>query len=105
MLPNDGPPIPTIQITLADGTRIVQDEVKNIPGSPGNPWSEKWISAKARELMSPVLGASRTDKLIDRCLHIEDVKNILELRPLIQVKHVAGATPRLSKWPTKSLAY
>lgn len=98
------PGTPVIQITLADGTRIIQEEVKDVPGSAGRPYTAAWVSAKARELMSPVLGENRTDKLIDRLLHIEDVKNVLELRPFLQVKYAANAKPRLSRWPENSMA-
>jgi hypothetical protein len=40
--------------------------------------------AKARELMTPVLGSAKTGKLIDRVLGLENVKDIRELRPLLQ---------------------
>jgi hypothetical protein len=42
------------------------------------------VVAKARELMSPVLGASVAGKLIDRLLDVENMKNVRELRGLIQ---------------------
>jgi hypothetical protein len=42
------------------------------------------VVAKARSLMGPVLGAATTAKLIDRLLDIESIKNIRELRPLLQ---------------------
>jgi hypothetical protein len=34
--------------------------------------------------MTPVLGAAKTTKLIDRVLGLDNVKNIRELRPLLQ---------------------
>jgi hypothetical protein len=42
------------------------------------------IIAKARDLMTPVLGAGNCQKLIDRVFEIEKVKNVVELRPLLQ---------------------
>ena len=42
------------------------------------------VIAKARELMAPVLGATTTAKLIERVMDIENVKDIRELRPLLQ---------------------
>jgi hypothetical protein len=42
------------------------------------------VVAKARELMSPVLGAVTCSKLIERVLALDTVKDIRELRPLLQ---------------------
>jgi len=42
------------------------------------------VVAKARELMAPVLGASNAGNIIDKLLGLENLKNILELRPLLQ---------------------
>ena len=42
------------------------------------------IIAKARDLTTPVLGAAVTGKLIDKVFSLESVKNVRELRPLIQ---------------------
>jgi 2-methylcitrate dehydratase PrpD len=88
-----------IQITLADGRRITQDSITTgIAGTASNPWTREWMVAKARDLMTPVLGAGRTEQLIDRVLKLEQTRNILELRPLLQPDSVSGQ-PRLSQWP------
>jgi hypothetical protein len=42
------------------------------------------VIAKARGLMAPVLGASISTKLIDRLLDIDKLKDVRELRPLLQ---------------------
>jgi hypothetical protein len=42
------------------------------------------VIAKARDLITPVLGASTGAKLIERVLDLENVKNVRELRPLLQ---------------------
>jgi hypothetical protein len=42
------------------------------------------IVAKARDLMTPVLGAAKCSRLIERTLDLENVKNVRELRPLLQ---------------------
>ena len=42
------------------------------------------VVSKARELMTPVIGASGSGKLIERILDVENMKNIRELRTLIQ---------------------
>jgi hypothetical protein len=42
------------------------------------------VVSKARGLMAPVLGAAVTTKLINRVLDIENIRDIRELRPLLQ---------------------
>ena len=42
------------------------------------------VVAKARDLMTPVLGAGKTGKLIEEVLTLEAVKDVRELRPLLQ---------------------
>ena len=39
---------------------------------------------KARDLITPVVGSATSAKLIDKVFDIENVKSILELRPLLQ---------------------
>lgn len=41
------------------------------------------VSAKARDLMAPVLGAARTEQLIGRINRLETLDDIRQLRPLI----------------------
>jgi 2-methylcitrate dehydratase PrpD len=72
-----------VEIELIDGTHLTE-RVENARGTPDNPMTEEEIVAKARGLMTPVLGAAKVTKLIDRLLNIESVKNIRELRPLLQ---------------------
>jgi hypothetical protein len=43
------------------------------------------VVQKARDLMAPVLGAANAARLIDKMLGLENVKNIRELRPLLQL--------------------
>jgi hypothetical protein len=40
--------------------------------------------AKSNELMEPVLGAQTCANLVERVLGIESVKDIRELRPILQ---------------------
>jgi hypothetical protein len=42
------------------------------------------VIAKARDLITPVLGAATFHKLIDKVFDIENAKSVLELRPLLQ---------------------
>ena len=74
---------PLLTIVLADGKRLTQD-VGAVLGTAGNPMTRAQIVAKARELMTPVIGGSNTTKLIDRSLALEGIKSIRELRGLLQ---------------------
>ena len=81
--PEDPAAPPLLTIVLADGTRLSED-VKAVLGTAENPMTRDQVVAKARELMTPVLGASATAKLIERTLDLENVKSIRDLRPLLQ---------------------
>src|ERR1700692_266730 len=72
-----------VGIELTDGHNL-SERVENARGTPENPMTRDEVVAKARGLMTPVLGAATATKLIDRLLDIESVKNIRELRPLLQ---------------------
>jgi 2-methylcitrate dehydratase PrpD len=72
-----------VDLTLKDGTHL-SERVDNARGTPENPMTREEIVAKARELMTPVLGAGKCSKLIERTLDLENVKNVRELRPLLQ---------------------
>jgi 2-methylcitrate dehydratase PrpD len=72
-----------VEIELTDGTRL-SERVENARGTPENPMTREEIVAKACSLMTPVLGATTCTKLIDRLLEIESIKNIRDLRPLLQ---------------------
>jgi ribosomal protein L29 len=57
----------------------------NVRGTGSNPMSTEEIEKKSRDLLEPLLGKSRTQKLIDRIWNLERVRNIRELRPLISI--------------------
>jgi 2-methylcitrate dehydratase PrpD len=72
-----------VEVTLNDG-RILSERVEHVRGTPENPMTTDEVLAKARELMTPVLGAGNCSKLIERVMGLQDVKDIRELRPLLQ---------------------
>jgi 2-methylcitrate dehydratase PrpD len=72
-----------VEITLADGTKLGQ-HVTAVRGTPSNPMTREEVVAKARELMSPVLGTANAASIIEKLLGLENMKNILELRPFLQ---------------------
>jgi 2-methylcitrate dehydratase PrpD len=72
-----------VDIVLSNGMKLSK-RVDNVRGTPGNPMTREEIVNKARDLMDPVLGAATSAKLMERILNLEQVKDIRELRPLLQ---------------------
>ena len=75
--------VAVVEVTLGDGTQL-SERVEHVRGTPENPMSRDEVVAKARDLMASVLGAAKCSQLIERILGLEGVKNIRELRPLLQ---------------------
>jgi 2-methylcitrate dehydratase PrpD len=71
-----------VEVTLTDGRKYAE-LVKHAPGTPENPLDTAGVSAKARGLIAPVLGAERTEALIERVGALERVADLRELRPLL----------------------
>src|SRR6202795_3709935 len=69
-----------VEITFTDGTQI-SERVEHVRGTPDNPMTREEVVAKARELMTPVLGATSCSTLIERVLALDRVNDIRELRP------------------------
>jgi 2-methylcitrate dehydratase PrpD len=67
-----------VEVTLTDGTQL-REHVTAVRGTPANPMTRDEVVAKCRDLISPVLGASTTPKLIDAVLSLQKVKNVREL--------------------------
>jgi 2-methylcitrate dehydratase PrpD len=72
-----------VELTLADGTQI-SEWIKDVRGTAENPMPRAEVAAKARDLMAPLLGKANSAKLIDTVLALERVKNVRQLRPLLQ---------------------
>ena len=72
-----------VEVTLNDGTKLTE-RVESVRGTPENPMSREEVVAKARDLIVPILGVTKCDGLIDRLLNLESVRDIRELRPLLQ---------------------
>jgi 2-methylcitrate dehydratase PrpD len=70
-------------VTLTDGTRL-SEEVTAVLGTAGNPMTRDQVIAKSRDLLTPVLGMQASERLIDRVLTMENLRNVRELRPLLQ---------------------
>ncbi|MGB2890669.1 MAG: MmgE/PrpD family protein [Candidatus Acidiferrales bacterium] len=76
----DAPRSGFVEVTLRDG-RTVSQFTRYAPGSRENPLNTDGLNAKARDLMAPVLGADRTEAIIERVHALEDLGNVRELRP------------------------
>jgi len=72
-----------VDVALTNG-KVLNERVEAVRGTADNPMTREEVAAKARELMTPVLGAAQTGKLIERIFDLESVKNVRDLRPLLQ---------------------
>jgi 2-methylcitrate dehydratase PrpD len=72
-----------VEVTFTDGTRLT-DRVDAVRGTAENPMGRDEVVAKARDLMAPTLSATTTTNLINKVLALESMKDIRELRPLLQ---------------------
>ena len=72
-----------VEVQLMDGTHLTQ-RVDNVRGTPKNPMTRDEIVAKAHDLIAPILGTAQCANLIERVLNLDRVKDIRELRPLLQ---------------------
>jgi 2-methylcitrate dehydratase PrpD len=75
--------VAVVELTLGDGTRLTE-RVEAVRGTPRNPMSRAEVVNKCRGLISPVIGAEKSTRLIDTLLAIEKVSNVRTLRPLLQ---------------------
>lgn len=75
--------VAVLEITLRDGTRL-SERNETVRGTPENPMTTDEIVSKARDLINPVLGEERSSQLIEKVYALEQVKDMRELRPLLQ---------------------
>jgi 2-methylcitrate dehydratase PrpD len=75
--------VAVVEITLTDGTKL-SERNDTVRGTPEDPMSREEIVAKARDLVVPVLGNETCTKLIEKVFALEQIKDIRELRPLLQ---------------------
>src|SRR6266849_5616172 len=72
-----------VEVTLADGTPM-SEWVRDVRGTAENPMPRAEVVAKARDLIAPVLGGATCSTLVDKVLALESVRDIRELRPVLQ---------------------
>jgi hypothetical protein len=71
-----------VEVALTDG-RQVRHHTRFPPGTPENPLSTGALDAKARDLMTPVLGAAKTDELLHQLHGLEKLDDMRRLHPLL----------------------
>jgi 2-methylcitrate dehydratase PrpD len=72
-----------VEIALADGTQL-SDRVEAVRGTVRNPMTRAEVVDKARDLIAPIVGSATARKLIDTLLGIETLRDVRQLRPLLQ---------------------
>ncbi|MEQ1580377.1 MAG: MmgE/PrpD family protein [Steroidobacteraceae bacterium] len=70
-----------VELELADGRRV-ERHTRFAPGTMENPLSTDGVNAKVRDLLAPVLGASKTERLISALQSLETLDDVRRLRPL-----------------------
>jgi 2-methylcitrate dehydratase PrpD len=71
-----------VTVTLMDGQSFTH-HTRFPSGTRENPLSVEAVNAKVRDLITPVLGRDRSEQLIDRINHLEQVKDMASLSALL----------------------
>ena len=72
-----------IALETTDG-RQLRHRTYAVRGTPDNPMDAAEVEAKARDLIVPIIGAERSEKLIAAVASLESLRAVTELRPLLQ---------------------
>jgi 2-methylcitrate dehydratase PrpD len=72
-----------VELTLTDGTQLTE-WMRDVRGTAENPMTREEVVDKARDLISPVLGSEECSRLIDKLLALETLRDVHELRPVLQ---------------------
>jgi 2-methylcitrate dehydratase PrpD len=78
----DAPRSGFVEVTLHDG-RKVNHFTQHPPGTKENPLNTEGVNAKARDLITPVLGAERAEAVIRRVNTLEELRDARELVSLL----------------------
>jgi 2-methylcitrate dehydratase PrpD len=72
-----------VRIETNDG-RSLSHRTYVVRGTAANPMDAQEVEDKARDLMAPILGASRTRELIAMIGNLDRMDSVLSLRPLLR---------------------
>ncbi|HZA54047.1 MAG TPA: MmgE/PrpD family protein [Candidatus Udaeobacter sp.] len=81
-----------LEVVLNDN-RTLNHFTPHAYGTKQNPMESKSVNAKARDLLEPVLGPSRTGAVIQRVNGLEGVANVQELLPFLTLKPQEMVSP------------
>ena len=70
-------------MTFTDGSTLTET-VKAVRGTAENPMPREEVIAKCRDLMTPVLGVERCNKLIQTTMSLEKLQSVRDFRALLQ---------------------
>ncbi len=79
---------PPRQVILAIRTkdgRELRHHTQAVKGTPANPMTRIEVAEKALDLTAPIIGKEKAQALNDAILDIENLKSVVDLRPLLQV--------------------
>jgi 2-methylcitrate dehydratase PrpD len=72
-----------VAVETTDGRKL-RHRTHAVRGTPDNPMDQAEVEAKARDLVVPIIGAERAEKLIATVGSIETLDSVIKLRPLLQ---------------------
>ena len=75
--------VTVVEIEFTDGARV-SERVSAVRGTPRNPMTRPEVVAKARDLIEPVLGHEKSERLIATIFDLESVADIRTLQPLLR---------------------
>jgi 2-methylcitrate dehydratase PrpD len=72
-----------VEIECNDGRKL-RHHAKAVRGTPDNPMTSKEIEDKALDLIAPITGQERAQKLVATVGQLDTLRSVRELRPLLQ---------------------
>jgi 2-methylcitrate dehydratase PrpD len=78
----DAPRSGRVEVSLRDG-RTVSHFTRHPPGTKENPLDSEGVNRKVRDLIEPILGARRTQAVIERVSALETMGSVRDLRPFL----------------------
>ena len=73
-----------VEVTTIDGAQL-KEHVAGVRGTPQNPITADEVEEKCKGLLAPVLGEMHARKLLDGIRHLDQVRDMRELRSLLSV--------------------
>jgi len=71
-----------VEIHTTDG-KVFKEHVVSVQGTAQNPMNTVHVQKKCSELLIPAIGINRADELMDTILNLEKVRNLRDLRSLL----------------------